>query len=281
MDVEVFLTHTNVTEDDLRGRTVVVVDVLRACSTIVTALDHGARAVMPVLDMAEAGKIAANLDPDVYRLGGERNAEKIEGYHFGNSPLEYGPDEVEGRDIILNTTNGTKALAQAKAADHLLAGCFLNAGQVVDFIRDTGGPVSILCAGRDNRLSLEDTLCAGLLLDRLWDGEQPSEVTDSAHTAFILYHHDRGRLGEALRRANHAQRLAERGFADDLDYCFRVDDIPVLPYYTENRLVLHDDLASPSDDDSVHVDATESRGPVDAGSARGAPGSADDGTAAE
>lgn len=244
MDVEVFLTHSNVTEDDVRDRSVVVIDVLRACSTIATALQNGARAVMPVPDMAEASKIAANLDPDVYRLGGERDAEKIEGYHLGNSPLEYTREQVEDRDVILNTTNGTKALSRARTASHLVAGCFLNAGRVVDFIREAGRDVAIICAGRQNRLSLEDTLCAGLMLERLWDGAEPDAATDSAHTAFTLFHTDRHDVGAALRRANHAQNLVDRGYSDDVDYCFQVDALPVLPYYTDNRLVLYEDLAS-------------------------------------
>ena len=168
MDIEVFLTSNGIEEDDVRDRTVVVIDVLRACSTIVTALDHGARAVVPVLDMAQASRIAANLDPNIYRLGGERGGEKIEGYHLGNSPLEYTPEEVEGRDVILNTTNGTKALTRTRAARHLVAGCLLNAGRVVDFIRRAGADATIVCAGRQNRISLEDTVCAGLILDRLW-----------------------------------------------------------------------------------------------------------------
>ncbi|PEN14931.1 2-phosphosulfolactate phosphatase [Longibacter salinarum] len=243
MDVEVFLTHSNVTDEDVRDRTVIVIDVLRACSTIATALQNGARAVMPVPDMAEASKIAANLDPDVYRLGGERDAEKIEGYHLGNSPLEYTQEEVEDRDVILNTTNGTKALSRAKSAPHLIAGCFLNAGRIVDFIREAGRDVAIICAGRQNRLSLEDTLCAGLMLERLWGGQEPEYATDSAHTAFTLFHTDREDVGSALRRANHAQNLVERGYSDDVEYCFKVDALPVLPYYTDNRLVLYEDLS--------------------------------------
>jgi len=244
MDAEVFLTHSNVSEGDVQGRTVVVIDVLRACSTIVTALDRGARAVMPVPDMAQAGKIASNLDPDVYRLGGERNGKKIEGYHLGNSPPEYTQDVVEGRDVILNTSNGTRALQQAREAHTLVAACFLNAGRVVDFVRRTADAVTIVCAGRQNRLALEDTLCAGLLLDRLWDGDEPYPVTDSAHTAYTLYHTDRDDLDNALRGANHAERLADRGREADLDYCFRIDALPVLPYYTENRLLLYEDAVS-------------------------------------
>lgn len=242
MDAEVFLTYSNVSEDDVRNRTVVVIDVLRACSTIVTALDRGARAVMPVADMAEAGKIASNLDPDVYRLGGERNGKKIDGYDLGNSPLEYTGEAVENRDVILNTSNGTQALARATSAKHLVGACFLNAERVVDFVRSVDDEVTIVCAGRQNRLALEDTLCAGLLLDRLWDRERPEVVTDSAHTAFTLYETDRNDLRSALDGANHAERLVEQGFGDDLDYCFRVDTLPVLPYYAENRLRRYEEL---------------------------------------
>jgi len=243
MDAEVFLTYSNVSEDDVRDRTVVVIDVLRACSTIVTALDNGARAVMPVADMAEAGKIASNLDPDVYRLGGEREGEKIDGYDLGNSPPEYTVDVVEDRDVILNTSNGTQALSRATSAKHLVAACFLNAGRVVDFVRAVDDEVTIVCAGRQNRLALEDTLCAGLLLERLWNREEPDVVTDSAHTAFTLYETDRDRLRSALDGANHAERLVQQGYGDDLDYCFRVDALSVLPYYSENRLRRYDELS--------------------------------------
>jgi len=239
MNVEVFLTHTTVTEDDVRGRAVVVIDVLRACSTINTALHHGARAVMPVLDMAQAGKIAANLDPDVFRLGGERNTEKIEGYHLGNSPLEYTEEEVNGRDIILNTTNGTKALERAKTARHLVAGSFLNVSRVARFLDSHDLDATIICAGHENRVSLEDTICAGAVLYRLWDGDEPGHVSDAAHTAYSLFLYNKESLSDTLRNTNHARRLAANGHADDVDYCYRIDRLPILPYYTDNRLIAY------------------------------------------
>lgn len=241
MDAEVFLTHTNISDDDVQDRTVVVIDVLRSCSTIVTALHRGARAIMPVSDMAQAGKIAGNLDPEVCRLGGERDGEMIEGYDLGNSPLEYTREAVEDRDIIMNTTNGTRALERAKEAEHLVAACFLNAGRVVDFVQQHADAVTIVCAGRYNRLALEDTLCAGLILDRLWDGHEPRPVTDSAHTAFTLFHTDSEDLESALWGSNHAEWLARRGYREDLEYCFQIDSVPVLPYYTENRLLLYEE----------------------------------------
>ncbi|QXD14701.1 2-phosphosulfolactate phosphatase [Rhodocaloribacter litoris] len=240
MKVEVFLTGNTLTEEDVKGHTVIVIDVLRTSSTIVTALSNGARAVVPAADMAEAGKIAANLDQSSFLMGGERGGDKIEGYHLGNSPLEYTPDVVEDKTLILNTTNGTAAIANARAAEHLVVGCFLNARRVVDFAREQGLDVVIVCAGWRNRIALEDTLCAGLLLHLLWDGQEPAHVSDSAHIAFTLYRHDGNDLFAALRRCNHAQRLYEQGFADDVAYCARVDYLPVLPYFEESRLVRYD-----------------------------------------
>lgn len=246
MDIEVFLTSNGIEEDDVRDRTVVVIDVLRACSTIVTALNNGARAVVPVQDMAQASKIAANLDPNIYRLGGERGGEKIEGYHLGNSPLEYTREQVEGRDIILNTTNGTKAISRARGARHLVAGSLLNAGRVVDFIKQADADVTIVCAGRQNRISLEDTVCAGLMLDRLWNEVEPNFVSDAANAAYTLYMHDRPDVSTRLRRGNHVQRLIEMGYENDIDYCFQVDALPVLPYYVDNRLLLYEEAHSSS-----------------------------------
>lgn len=243
MNVEVFLTSHNVTEEDVKDRTVVVIDVLRAASTISTALHHGARAVIPVPDMAEAGKIASNLDQSSYLLGGERNADKIEGYHLGNSPLEYEREVVASRTVILNTTNGTRAIAQAREATHLLVGSFLNAGEVVSYVREAGLDVTLVCAGRRNRVSLEDTLCAGLLLHRLWEDGEPGLVSDTAHIAYTQYQNDQHDIDAAVRRCNHAQWLIEKGYEADVAYCLQIDTLPVLPYYTENQLVLLDALA--------------------------------------
>ena len=242
MDVEVFLTSDNLTDEDVADRVVVVVDVLRASASILTALKNGARDIVPVADMAEAGKIASNLDPSGYRLGGERGGFRIDGYHLGNSPLEYTEEQVKDRTIILNTTNGTAAIERARAAQHLLVGSFLNAGRVVDFLENIGCDATIVCAGTRNRVSLEDTLCAGLMIYRLWNGQEPpGGVSDTAYMAFTQYRNDKDELKMALRHCNHAQWLRANGFADDVEYCMQIDTLPVLPYYTENRLVLFDE----------------------------------------
>ena len=246
MNIEVFLTNSVVNEEDIKDRTVVVIDVLRACSTIATALNNGARAVVPVVDMAQAGKIASNLDQQSYLLGGERSGEKIEGYHLGNSPLEYTKGTVNGRTIIFNTTNGTVAIAQARSAANLLIGSFLNAGRVVEFIREAGDDVTFVCAGWRNRVALEDTLCAGLMLYRLWKGAEPNAVSDGAHIAFTQYLHDREDLVSAIQECNHAQRLTGKGHGEDVEYCLQLDALPVLPYYKDSRLILYEDERVPS-----------------------------------
>ncbi|WP_457654298.1 2-phosphosulfolactate phosphatase [Rhodocaloribacter sp.] len=239
MKIEVFLTGQTLTDEDVRGYTVVVIDVLRTSSTIATALSNGARAVVPVADMAEAGKIAANLDQASFLMGGERSGKKIEGYHLGNSPLEYDRATVADKTIILNTTNGTNTILHAREAEHLVVGCFLNAQRVVDFAREKGRDVALVCAGWRNRISLEDTLCAGLMLHRLWDGREPAAVSDSAHIAFTLFQNDGGNLHEAVEHCNHAQRLSEIGLHADVNYCTRVDALPVLPCFDDSRLVLY------------------------------------------
>jgi 2-phosphosulfolactate phosphatase len=239
MKAEVFLSSLDVTEDDVKDRTVIVIDVLRACSTIATALLNGARSFIPVADMAQASKLASALDPSTFLLGGERDGNRIPGYHLGNSPLEYSPDIVKGRTIIFNTTNGTVAMARARSARYLVTGSFLNAARVVEFVRDAGLDVTIICAGWRNRVSLEDTMLAGLLLYRLWNGREPGLVSDASHIAFTQYRNDKDQLEATLRRCNHAQWLTRNGYGADVDYCLRVDALSVLPYYEDSRLVLY------------------------------------------
>ena len=238
MNVEVYLTSSVVSEEDVRGRTVIVIDVLRTSSTITAALKNGARAVVPVADAEEAGKIASNLDQSSYLLGGERGGEPIEGYHHGNSPLEYTPEVVSGKTIILNTTNGTRAISLARSAEHLIVGSFLNADRVVTFALEAGLDVTIICAGWRHRVALEDTLSAGLILYRLWNGKEPGLVSDAAHIAFTQYQNDKDNLQTTLSRCNHAQWLASRGFEEYVKFCFNINALPVLPYFKESRLIM-------------------------------------------
>jgi len=238
MNVEVHLTANSATEDDLKGKSVIVVDVFRACSTIVTALNNGARAVIPVADMAEAGRIGAHMDTATSLLGGERGGTKIEGYALGNSPQEYTAEAVRGKTVVLNTSNGTRAITQARRAADIAIGCFLNVSKAIEFAWKAEHDVAVLCAGSDGRVALEDLLCAGLILNQLLAGSDSRELSDAAHIALSLYAYDKDSLTHALAQSNHAQRLLELGFEDDVEYCARIDALPLLPVYRDSRLVL-------------------------------------------
>lgn len=237
MKLDVFLTPHAVTERDVQGRFVVAIDVLRACSTIVTALANGARAVVPVSDMEAAGRLAAGLGGEGNLLGGERNGIKIEGFDLGNSPAEYTREAVEGRTIIFKTTNGTDALLKGVGAVHLVAGCFLNAGAVVDRAREADLDVTLICSGWRGQVSFEDTLCAGLLVDRLL-GDHAASAPDAARMAVHLFRNAAETLYEAMAASDHGTRLAELGAADDVRLCSRIDAVPVLPILRDQLLVL-------------------------------------------
>ncbi|MEM7786590.1 MAG: 2-phosphosulfolactate phosphatase [Bacteroidota bacterium] len=241
MDLDVVLSARGLDADTLKGRAVVVIDVLRASSTVVTALSNGARAVIPAADLGEAGRLAAMLDPDVSVVGGERGGEKLAGYAAGNSPLEYGPEVVDRKTVVLTTSNGTAAMAMARAAASAAIGAFLNADAVSGLVSQAAahGPgVTLICAGSGGRVSLEDTLCAGLLVSRVAPPEEVARLGDSAQIAHALYRGTESQLARALFGAEHTQRLIDLGFADDVTYCARIDAVPVLPVLDDNRIVL-------------------------------------------
>lgn len=237
MNPEVFLTAADLSEDDVRGRTVVVVDVLLAGSVIAAALDNGARAVVPVADLAEAGKLAANMDTSAYLTGGERGGNPIDGYHLGASPREYARADLDGRTVVYHSSHGTSVIAGARAAETVVVASLLNVSRVGAFLREQTDEIVIVCAGWGNRVALEDTLCAGMLLQRLWDGRDTGRIADGAHIALSLFERDAEHLERSIRRSSRAHHLAQRGDHEDVDFCLRVDAIPVLPELRDGQLV--------------------------------------------
>lgn len=240
MKVDVFLTGQSVQPGDVANRTAIVLDVFRASSTIITALQHRARSVVPVAEIGDASELSRQLDPSTFVLGGERGGIKVEHFHLGNSPLEYTPEAVSGKTVILTTTNGTLALSRARTATHLIVGGFLNAKAALAFAQEQDLPLAIICAGWRGKFSLEDTLCAGRLLDELWQHTPPSDASDTARAVHTLYQHDKDALTDVLTRSNHGQRLVGLGHSDDVAYCLEKDTVPVVPVFRESRLILAD-----------------------------------------
>ena len=231
-ELEVFTSATSFQEDEMRGKTAVMIDVLRASSTIVTALANGAKGVIPVADMGAGSKISQSMDTENILLCGEKDGEKIEGYDLGNSPFEYTPELVNGKTIILNTTNGTKALMRASHARHITVGSFLNLGSVVEYLKHKER-IILVCAGWRGRLSLEDLLCAGNIIYELTSGELPDTAFDGAKVAFGLYEKFGDDIEKTVQSSNHAHRLQDIVGAEDLSYCSRVNVMDVLPVMKE------------------------------------------------
>jgi 2-phosphosulfolactate phosphatase len=221
--MDVYSTAWSFQEEETRGKTVVVIDVLRASSTIVTALANGAKGIIPVEDMGKAGTIAQQLDAKTYLLCGERDGKKIEGYALGNSPLEYTRETVEGKTLILTTTNGTVAISRSLGAEHVLIGSFLNATAVADAVKASGSDVMFVCAGWKSRLSMEDLLCAGLIIDLIHGGAPSDEAPDGATIAHGLYTKFASSLKKTIHSTNHAMRLKELGSEADIPYCSEID----------------------------------------------------------
>ena len=213
---------------DMAERTVVVIDVLRATSTMVEALVNGARGVYPAASTEEAIKLASSLGPEDTLLCGESKGLMVEGFDLGNSPREFGAERVADKRLVMSTTNGTRAFLMAEDADRVLSCSFLNLGAVVDAVADVEELV-VVCAGRGGAFSIDDAVCAGVLVRRLRelrDGEV--ELNDAASAALELSF--RFRVGAAfLGRTVAGRSLIEIGFGDDVKHCAQLDRYAVVP----------------------------------------------------
>jgi 2-phosphosulfolactate phosphatase len=231
--IDVFSSAHSFKEEDIRDKTVVMIDVLRASSTMVTALQNGAKGVIAVEDMDEASKISHNLDAESFLMSGEKNGVTIEGYDLGNSPLEHTGEVVKGKTIILNTTNGTKAIRRCSLADQIIVGSFLNLNAIVDYLQNLDDEVLLVCAGWRGRLSLEDILCAGNIIYELCGGNLPTEARDGAKVAFGLYEKFGDDIENSIKSSNYAVRLHDIVSKEDLEYCCQRSNTDILPALNE------------------------------------------------
>jgi 2-phosphosulfolactate phosphatase len=229
-------------ELQLREKNVIVLDVLRASSTITVALNNGAREIIPVASIESAVKISGSLFGEVTLRGGERNGKIIEGFNLGNSPLEYSETAVKGKSIIYCTTNGSVAMAKSRYARTLAVGSFINLTATTDFIRNEHKDFLFICAGRANSIgnfSLEDVVCAGMMIQNLLKVDSLEvELSDSAKAAHALSKSFGRSILKMLKTSEHGKYLIEIGFAEDLKICAKVDSVPVLPILSGNVIKL-------------------------------------------
>lgn len=232
------MTPADVSADSLRGQSAVVIDVFRASTTIVTALANGTRMLIPVLTPEEARARAKDFPRDTVLLGGERGGEPIAGFDLGNSPIEYTPERVRDKVIIFTTTNGTRALAVAAPARVTAVGGLVNVEAVARWAAAQGRDLTVVCSGETESLSLEDTVCAGLLLEALVDTGSRLESTDAARACRIVAAHYRPQLGRLLGDSAWARELVRLGRREDLSACLALSvypDVPLLEHGVVTR----------------------------------------------
>ena len=238
MRLEVFFTPAELPAT-LNDRTVVVIDVLRATSTMVEALANGAKNIFAVATTDEAVKIATGIGRDQTLLAGERNCVRIEGFDFGNSPLEMTAENVGARQLIMTTTNGTAALAAAASARRVLVASLLNVDAVARELAEGDEEITLLCAGREKRFALEDAICAGTLALRLYKRVgQRRNWSDAALAAAQLARRYLPSVERTLRRVAAGRQLLELGFAADVEFCARLDVHDIVPKYRDRQVAL-------------------------------------------
>ena len=223
--------------DLVRDKHVAVVDVLRATSTIATALAHGAAGVIPVLTPSDAAELARRLGREDVLLCGERDAAAIAGFDLDNSPASFAPHVVAGKTLVMTTTNGTGALRAVSGAASVRTAALMNRTATADALAQESGDVAIVCAGEGGAFALEDALGAGALVDALLSLVGEVELGDGARAAALLYRCVSDRLADAIASADHAQALAAKGFARDVTRCAALDTLSVVPTLRDGVLV--------------------------------------------
>jgi len=250
MKIDVIMASTFLKKDDLKGCLCAVVDVLRATSTIITALASGAIEVHPCKTVEEAKASVAKLPRGSFLLGGEEMGDSIPGFDLGNSPFEYMAREmVGGRVIYSYTTNGTGAIRRAyeQSGNPAYIAALLNVSAVSSALVKVASAgkfegICILCAGRQGKPSEEDSFCSGLIIDALTRGLRAKGIVpalgDTASTVARDAVSNRGHSLEVLRSSEHGQYLESLGFEDDLVFASRIDLYDVVPIFDGNRVIL-------------------------------------------
>lgn len=221
---------------DLNNAVVVIIDVFRATSTIATALYNGAARIIPVENVDRCITIGCEIMGSI--TAGERDGKVIEGLQYGNSPAEYPRDFIDGKTLVLTTTNGTKLLHLAieRGAAEVITGSFINLSAVCDYLVKQGKNVILGCSAWKDRFNLEDTLFAGAVVNRV--KEHFTIHDDSslmAEDMYKLHQHD---MYDFIKLTTHWHRLAAYGLQKDLEYCVTVDAANVLPVYKDGDLVV-------------------------------------------
>jgi 2-phosphosulfolactate phosphatase len=239
MRADVFFLPQEVGATDMANRVVAVVDVLRASTSIAAALANGARAVIPLGSSEEVVARAKSLTRSEVRLAGERKMKPVPGFDIGNSPHEFTKEAVEGKTVLMSTTNGTAAILAIQGARDVIVASYVNFSAVLSMLRTAlrgGTDVAIVCAGHERRFAIEDAACAGLFVQHLTSKNSKAEINDAATSAMLIDKKFGTNYTRLLKASSHGKALVEAGFAADLDIAAGVDEYPVVPVYQDRQI---------------------------------------------
>ena len=234
MKVDIVPCYTELDREEISNKVVIVIDVLRATSTIVTAIKNECSYVIPVESIEYAKKFKVVLEEGCL-LGGERNAVKIDGFDFSNSPLEYSKEKIKDKSIILTTTNGTRAIKKSDTAFKVLIGCFLNSSKVIDRAISFDRDIVLVNAGTNGKFSMDDFICSGYLVKLMKDKVKDVELTDIAYTAYYMVENEENFV-KTIRSAAHYRRMMDLGLEADFDYCMKKNIIDIVPEYKDGKI---------------------------------------------
>lgn len=213
---------------------IIIIDIFRATSTIVTALANGAHSVIPVQSVDEA----ISFKNKGYLLAAEKDGVPVQGFDFGNSPLEFLDDRIKNKEIVITTTNGTQAIQVAKNKGEIIIGAFLNLSAIAQYLIRQNKDVIMLCAGWKNKFNLEDFVFAGSLTYQLYNSHQFELASDSALLGYLTFDRSRRKLKEFLNMASHKKRLENLNLEEDIDFCLSVDKYDVIPILHDTKIML-------------------------------------------
>lgn len=233
MRIEVVPTVDEIRQEQIVNRTVIMLDVLRSSSTILTALASGFESVLPVETIGQAYALRS---PQTL-LAGERHCKKVADFDFNNSPTELSGGNYSGKHLVITTTNGTRAIQKAERSDQLLIGAFLNATVCIKRALANKIDITLYCAGSRQEFALEDGLCAGYMIHQAKQCASHLQVCDLGEglTGSFLYYRDQ--LKQRLQQTTTGKRLLQHLFLDDLDFCSQMDLYPIVPVVKERRIL--------------------------------------------
>jgi len=237
--IDVVIVPAELPEQGFAGKAVAVIDVLRASTSMVAALEAGAKEIIPLSSIEEATKLAETMGRETVVLCGEREGSRINGFDLGNSPLEFTPENVKGKSLLMATTNGTVAVARAKGAALIAVGCLINAKSLIPVLSESSTDIILLCSGKQGRVSLEDLLCAGYLVKLLTEQSPDAVFNDGARVAREIYEKHKGHLTKAVKESDHGSYLAGLGYLTDIEYATQPDSSTTVPVMKDGRVVVN------------------------------------------